>query len=488
MTKSKRILTILLLLLLLPSCGTKDTGEEQRYETESIAETTAETEHPYRDTIPDGLDFDGYTFVTACAIGQNDAKDSNGWGFLTYFDTDGMTGEVLNDSAYIRNCEIEERFNVLLECEELGTNAGTVIAEIIHMSFLAGDNICDIANVQRCDNYYNPDTLHSIMDIKSLPYVDLSREYYNQKSQQVFTLKDRLYFLIGDYTVPTHPYQRITFNYDMWTDYQLEDPYELVKSGKWTFDKMISVTEGIYQDLNGNDRKDENDKLGLVTRYDWYGFCYAAGGVNLIQSTGDGYMLTVATEQNVDILTKLVKAMDEPDVGVYDLGIFIQPNFNDGNVLMYMGGSGMAEIREIDNFHVSILPYPKLSEDQEEYMMRDEGGMIAVPSLTENPERTGAILEALYAASTDTLKEAFIESYVQMKVLRDEGAQDMFRIIIDSLVYDFAQYIGKATKLSYNWFITDLIAAKSTDLVSSWEQIRESTEKVYDDYFAGLED
>ena len=39
-------------------------------------------------------------------------------------------------------------------------------------------------------------------------------------------------------------------NLDRLEDYQLESPYELVRSGKWTLDKVISITKEIYEDLS----------------------------------------------------------------------------------------------------------------------------------------------------------------------------------------------------------------------------------------------
>ncbi len=488
--QKNRMLVLLVAFLLLASCtsGNQTETEPTVDVTGSQTETAAETEKKHPDNLPEGLDFEGYQFVILSAPGQNDTPDTNGWGSQAYYDVEGMNGEIMNDTAYFRNSAIEERLNVDIHCEEVGTNAATVVADIVHTSFLAGDAICDFISGAELYNFYTPDKLNSVMNVKELPYLELDKPYYNQKANEIFTLKNKLYFLTGDFTVSQFTFAKVVVNYDMWQDNNLENPFALVKEGKWTLDKMFSLTEGIYQDLNGNSRKDADDRLGISTRCDWYGYLHRACGGSLIRTTEDGYELTVDTERNVDILTKLVEAMSAPDICVSDYFITIWDSFENGNVLMFLGGSNMTELRRFEDIYVTILPYPKWDESQEDYAMYKAGGIMLVPSLTENPERTGAVIEALYAASTDTIKEAYIDTYVEMKVLRDEESIEMFRIIMDSLTYDFGMYIGESTHVSDNKIITNLIQRKANTLVSEWGRYESGTAKVYDDYFAELEE
>lgn len=56
----------------------------------------------------------------------------------------------------------------------------------------------------------------------------------------------------------------ILFSKQLITDFGLEDPYKLVKSGKWTIDKMIEMGTGVAGDLNGDTKYDKNDRFAAI--------------------------------------------------------------------------------------------------------------------------------------------------------------------------------------------------------------------------------
>ena len=60
----------------------------------------------------------------------------------------------------------------------------------------------------------------------------------------------------------------VLFNKELLGKYKLEDPYALVDSGKWTFDKLFEMTSGIYNDLNSDQIKNDGDFFGVgMTKY-----------------------------------------------------------------------------------------------------------------------------------------------------------------------------------------------------------------------------
>jgi hypothetical protein len=44
----------------------------------------------------------------------------------------------------------------------------------------------------------------------------------------------------------------LVFNKKLIQDHALENPYEIVHNNRWTLDKMIEMTRGVAQDLNGD--------------------------------------------------------------------------------------------------------------------------------------------------------------------------------------------------------------------------------------------
>lgn len=55
-------------------------------------------------------------------------------------------------------------------------------------------------------------TEHLVYDWKSLPYVTLSNQWYNQTANDAYTVAERQYFAVSDLTFPVQQHFRILFN------------------------------------------------------------------------------------------------------------------------------------------------------------------------------------------------------------------------------------------------------------------------------------
>ena len=54
------------------------------------------------------------------------------------------------------------------------------------------------------------------------------------------------------------------FNKKMIVDNNLENPYDLVREGKWTLEKMDKMVRDVSRDLNGNAEYDTDDQYGFM--------------------------------------------------------------------------------------------------------------------------------------------------------------------------------------------------------------------------------
>ncbi len=484
--KRKHSIACLLLVLLLAaqtlaSCGSSETPETTPDTTPTeTMETETETIDPNKDSLPEGLDYEGYDFRVLTYENGN-LGHAGGWS--GYFDINETTGEVLNDAAFTRNAEVEERLNIGLTCIEQGQTGD--VMQNLYTSVMAGEDAYDYVIAQFCDGYFNPKTLTIVRDVKRLPYIDLTKGYYHKSIEETFTVQDKLYFLGGDYVTSLFSSSYIFYNIDLWKEYALPDPYEIVLSGDWTYDKCLSMIEGTYVDENGDGKKDNNDRFGIVSCAITIGYNFHSGGGKLFSLTKDGYELPVTSERNIAILESIVDAMTHPDIHVFtDLAAMKNAFFN-GQAILYFSGNSITTLRDAE-FTAGILPFPKYDEAQENYVSVLAGGLTVVPSTISDPERTGAIIEALYSASAHTIKDAFIQQYVENKVLQDEGSQQMYRLNYECGQYDFGRYLGTKTAVSDRSIINDLLNAKSTGLVSKWESVQAKTEAVYDEFFADM--
>jgi hypothetical protein len=119
-----------------------------------------------------------------------------------------------------------------------------------------------------------------------------------------------------------------------------------------------------------------------------------------------------------------------------------------------------------------ILPTPKFDEYQENYrsiINPVPAGMIVIPITNDaNLNNTCYVLDALGAASKNTLTPAYIDVYLEGRGARDEESRESLNIIFNNIVFDLG-YI-------YNWgniatFSYDLVRQKSTAFTSSYESI-----------------
>jgi hypothetical protein len=97
-----------------------------------------------------------------------------------------------------------------------------------------------------------------------------------------FMSGDISYNFLGDTSVTL-------FNKSIFDDLGWEEPYSLVRDGKWTFDAMTKLAaEGTF-DINGDGSIDaENDQVGYITAR-WRGptFGYISQGTRLVETNSD---------------------------------------------------------------------------------------------------------------------------------------------------------------------------------------------------------
>ena len=137
----KTLLLLLCAAMLLPSCGNGGTTKE----TESVvdtaapetAETPAETTRLYLpDSLPEDLKCNGEKIVIQVRGDKNTIAE---------FFADEQTGESVNDATYVRNMNVMDRLNVVLEPsigESVGGYGNTVAA--IRASIQSADGAYDI--------------------------------------------------------------------------------------------------------------------------------------------------------------------------------------------------------------------------------------------------------------------------------------------------------------------------------------------------------
>lgn len=115
----------------------------------------------------------------------------------------------------------------------------------------------DVSNLA-CQGY--------LLDLNSqVPGLDLTKEWWDQKANEDLSMKGKMYFTTGDIsTLDNDCTYCILFNKKLIDDYNMDDPYEMVKNKTWTMDNFVSMARKVSVDLDGDTKMTENDPLRNV--------------------------------------------------------------------------------------------------------------------------------------------------------------------------------------------------------------------------------
>jgi ABC-type glycerol-3-phosphate transport system substrate-binding protein len=292
-------------------------------------------------------------------------------------------------------------------------------------------------------------------DMKQMPHTDLSAIWWDQQAVKELSIGGKLYYCTGDLSFTAiDTIWIMMFNKTLLKDLGLEDPYEIVKRGDWTYSKLEEMIRGVSRDINGDGVINEHDFIGFVTPSDRYVRAMVlSGGESFTEKTNDDYF--TFKQPNVKFLEIYDRTMqlmhDNPDVldinKIRDLGgartIWDAATnmFADNRILFFSEVmQNIFRLRQSDA-DFGIIPLPKYDNAQgfvPHYVFVDTTTVAAVPANAPDIERTSIILEALTAESTYTLMPAYYELSLKTKLARDEESSEMIDLIRSSRTYDLA--------------------------------------------------
>ena len=102
-------------------------------------------------------------------------------------------------------------------------------------------------------------------------------------------------------------------------------------------------------------------------------------------------------------------------------------------------------------------------------MQFNNATVYCVPKTCKDTERVGLILEAMAAASTDTLKQAYYDITLQRRTTRDEESKEMIDIILENRIVDLS-YVYDWNQLRQT--IQDIVRGSSNTYASTIDSIK----------------
>ncbi len=328
-----------------------------------------------------------------------------------------------------------------------------------------------------------------LFNLRSLPFIDLTKEYFDAAAISQLTGGHYIYALAGDAVRSPEDFACVYFNSNIVKASNYSgNLYALAKSGGWDWDTLLKIALASERLVSLDERY-----AGTIDDEARYEFAYLLSG-----SSGNHFVVNT-----VDTVPQASLPQSASGLAELCYSIFYESNFNfaygstdteekaDENISLrnltdFISGKSvfhigtLADLESLSECNVNwgVLPIPKYDVKQEGYYtaMPKDAFLAAVPAKTTNPDGLAALLDTLFAASAGYLRDVFVE-YQLYNTVRDNSSLDMIDIIWQSAYYDFTYIFGIESRpirnIGYN-LISDAATAAGTR-----EEAAANIEKLY---------
>ncbi len=456
-------LALLVLLVAAQSVACGETEPTQTENTTPIETTEAVTEEAYDFGT---LDFGGedFTILNAQEIRE----------LYNILDVEEPTGDLLDDAVWKRNNLIEETYNLNI-VEEHNDSPNDQLRQTV----LAGEDLYNAS-------YILTNTLGSLIldgmfhDLKDGEGFQFDQPWWDHAVMDGAVIGDEeaLYFISSNMNL--YAFEGtwcMYFNKKMCNDLQLDAPYQLVKDGKWTLDRLHEYASA-GANLNGEaDWKwnaEANSVYGFSSMSDFVLQMYTSCEAKVIDIENGSPVLNAGTDRFQTVTDKLVTVFGEKGVSH-----FCDNNRSNGNHYENIfaseraffigaeikGGDGGGRFADMTSDY-GIVPMPKFDESQKEYISPVAlwAYFMTVPITHTDLDTTSKILDAISYVSYRDIVPVYYDIVLQVKNIRDEETSDMLDIISSTRTYLTAYAFGWGNNLRSG--ITNMIRAGENNLAS----------------------
>ena len=436
----------------------------------------------------EGVDLGGELITIMCLTTTEGTAKINSYSDLK---ADELTGDPIVDAVYERNESIKSLLNCDLEVYEMGVygSSGTInVGSDLKNNLLSGnpDNIyAGFVNGISLSPLLSGELLYNLNDIST---TGLDNQWWYNDANDSMTINGKLFAATGDFSVRgLVSMSAVFFNKTLIDRYEtLEDPYTLVREGRWTIDKLTEYAN-LMTELGGDDKLDIEDQVGFVSEWGSSFYYLSAAGIRAYENDGNGVYFALNTNEAQTMITKISNLLTNKLVSK-TVADHYQDNYSASGVLSYFGDNKIAfyshniydalELRDMQA-EFGMLPLPKLTETQKEYHSisnRYFSSYAIVPLASPDAEISGTIINAMAYYGNKLLREAVYDrSFRSLKLLRDEESVEMFELIIETQIQDMGLFftsnaysmvsgIGKGNPASYSSTLTKNLAKMQSDI------------------------
>lgn len=478
MKKTQRTALCLLAALLLVSCGKEQTVSET---SDSGSTDTTEAVAPADEYTYEKYDLGGRDF--------NILSSTYPYYFYETIDLENMTGETIDDEVYRRNRKVEDMFNMKLNVKEV---VGKESSELVMTCVQAGEDVYDVATIPFETSSAQILSQNCLLNLKDIADFQFDEAWWNNQLNDRLAIgsEKKLTAVFSDISLANFEGSYVTFiNSGIVEDLGLDIPYDVVRDGKWTLDKMSEYMKA-GANLNGDSSfrysSDGNAVYGLTATLT-FDQAVIAGSMDLFTVDNDGNINIAAnSDKFVSNVLKLSDIVATPGEMLYynrSADDNYEKVFRDERALLMVGELKAASMMRASDFEYGLLPIPKFDESQSDYRtVVGYGFLFCIPIVCDTPNESAAVIDAMTYYTYKNVMPLFYNERISQKALRDDASIEMLALISDTRCLDIGRLYGWSSTL-YQIISNATEKQKKTvasDLASKLDKIEESIEKIVD--------
>ena len=448
----KRIFALILIIaMLIPLAVACNSDDETTTTTTTTTEIIDYDKFTSKDTVK--KDWEGETLlVAATAWGGSPGYP---WSTMELVIKEGKTsdwGEKIDKAVLERTAYIKATYGVDVVWE-WASRYNT--HDVLEYAMLAGNDPSYDLAMPRAFRAQAIVANGSVYDMANRPYINFNNSYYNQDSIKTYTAKGHTFFITGDFSnLDKETAFVIYFNKSLLGGEEAtEELYQLVRDGKWTWDKLVTYASAAYKD-DGDGRKGYEDTFGLSTIaftrfYEYFGVKQA--GVD--ESTGE-WEITLNDPKINDVVDTIIEANTSLWVREAWGGCWGGSAINalaENRILFY--NETVERIRylsksiTVDN--LGIVPFPMLNEEQGRYYVScaaQQPTLMCVPKTTSDRNMSDYFVDVLAWTGKEYVMEAYYNDFSEI-LTSDSDVEMLKEYIIHNISYDAGSVVGWSSLL-----------------------------------------
>ncbi len=378
----------------------------------------------------------------------------NGYENMEVIVADENSENLLDIALMVRNANVEDKYNVVIEPVSNGAGMGEQINVVLNDCIKNADNF-DLAmtyvfeSAPLITNGY-------VLNWNRLPYTRLDASYWIDGMNEKFAVRDAIYTAVSKMCISTITNTfAFYYNRDLGEKYDPEFSNKLfnaIRKGDWTYDYLMSfVNEYGYTELDNETGRTAGDSYAMYMSLDWsIDTWHATWDIPMIKNTVENGL------EDVYMSDKLLSFVDRMHTMYYETPGIMNGNQGAANDA-FMGDRAVfitnwldAALSTYDSFDgtYTILPFPKYDENQEKYYsaMADNYSVMSIP-VSANPDYVSFIVEALSIASSEHMYHVYEYDALQGNTVSDPDTVEMLQYVLNNITWDIGTLLNSELKL-----------------------------------------